>query len=340
MKKEEKKENIWFDLDKVLSYNALLNFVVGYRGVGKTYGCKVWAVNHFLKTGRKFIYLRRFKEEVNGDDLKDFFIQIQNDPKCRGHEFYVKGRQFYIDGIHCGQALYLTIQQSKKSVTYDDYDTIIFDEFIIEKGYQHYLPKEPTKLYNLMNTVFRHREGCRCICLANAINWANPYFTFYKFTPMEEGYQLAQKGTVLLNIYRNEAYQEMVSASRFGQMIEGTAYEEMAYQNAFEDTSDDFLKPRPKNGILQFNLQWKENTYGCWLDPEHFELVISNRYNADAPTICYTTKDYKPNMMLITDKKLRVNNELKRAFVNGYLYYETMYIRSDMFDLFTLLGVR
>ena len=43
----------------------------------------------------------------------------------------VKGRQFYVDGIHCGQALYLTVQQSKKSVTYDDYDTIIFDEFII-----------------------------------------------------------------------------------------------------------------------------------------------------------------------------------------------------------------
>lgn len=330
----------WFDINKVLSYNAMLNFVVGYRGVGKTYGAKVWAVNHFFKTGMKFIYLRRFKEEVNGDDLKTFFTQIENDEKMKGHEFSVDGRQFYVDGQHCGQASYLTIQQSKKSVTYDDYDFIIFDEFIIEKGYQHYLPNEPAKLYNYMNTVFRHRDNCRCICLANAINWANPYFTFFKFTPMDGGYQLIQNGTILLNVYENEEYQDMVAESRFGQMIKGTAFEEMAFQNSFEDVSEDFIKPRPKNGILQFNIQWKDKTYGCWFNPSDFEFVISNKINNDVNTICYTTKDYKPNMMLITDKKLRVNNELKRAFANGYLFYEDMYIRSDMYDLFMLLGVR
>lgn len=332
--------SVWFNPDRVFSYNALLNFVVGFRGVGKTYGCKVWAVNHFFKTGRKFIYLRRFKEEVNGDDLKTFFTQIENDPKMIGHEFKVDGRQFYVDGLLCGQALYLTIQQSKKSVTYEDYDTIVFDEFIIEKGYQHYLPNEPLKLFNFMDTVFRHRDNCRCICLANAINWSNPYFTFFKFLPMQGGYQVTQNGTVLLNVYENEEYQEMRSQSRFAQMVQDTAYDSMAIQNKFDDMSDDFIKARPKNGILQFNIQWKDKTYGVWFNPEVFEFVISNKVNQDVNTICYTTKDYKPNMMLITDKKLRVNNELKRAFVNGYLFYEDMYIRNDMYDLFTLLGVR
>lgn len=332
--------SVWFEPDKVLSYNALLNFIVGYRGVGKTYGFKVWSVNHFLKTGHKFIYLRRFKEEVNGDDLKDFFTQIRNDEKMKDHEFYVDGRQFYVDDKHCGQALYLTIQQSKKSVTYNDYDTIVFDEFIIEKGFQHYLPNEPSKLFNFMNTVFRHREGCRCICLANAINWTNPYFTFFKFTPMSAGYQLINDGTILLNIYENEEYQDMVSMSRFAKMISGTAYEEMAYKNTFEDVSEDFIKPRPKNGVLQFNIQWKEHCYGCWFNPEAFEFVISNKTNNDVNTISYTTKDYKPNMMLITDKKLRVNVELKRAFTNGYLFFEDVYIRSEMYDLLNLLGVR
>ena len=330
----------WFNVDKVLSYNALLNFVVGYRGVGKTYGCKLWAVKHFLKTGKKFIYLRRFKEEVNGDDLKNFFVQIQYDDEISMHEFMVKGRQFYINGVHCGQALYLTVQQNKKSVTYDEYDTIIFDEFIIEKGYQHYLPNEPLKLYNFIDTVFRLRENCRCICLANAINWSNPYFTFFKFSPMDSGYQLTQKGTVLLNIYENEDFKEMRSKTRFAQMVEGTAYDSMAMQNTFEDVSDDFIKARPKNGILQFNIQWKDKMYGCWFNPLDFELVIANKINKDSNTICYTTKDYKPNMMIITDKKSRVNNELKRAFTNGYLFYEDMFIRNDMYDLFTLLGVR
>ena len=333
-------KSVWFDVDKVLSYNALLNFVVGYRGVGKTYGCKIWAIKHFLKTGKKFIYLRRFKEEIHGDDIKQFFVQIQNDERVRAHEFLVKGRQFYIDGVHCGQAIYLTIQQNKKSVSYDEYDTIIFDEFIIEKGYQHYLPNEPLKLYNFIDTVFRLRENCRCICLANSINWTNPYFTFFKFTPMEKGYQLIKDGTVLLNVYDNESFKEMRSKTRFAKMVEGTAYDDMAMQNKFEDVSDDFIKPRPKNGILQFNIKWKDHTYGCWFNKDDFELVISNKINNDVNTICYTTKDYKPNMMIITDKKLRVNSELKRAFVNGYLFFEDMFIRNDMYDLFTLLGVR
>lgn len=332
--------DIWYNPDRDLSYNALLYFIIGYRGVGKTYGWKVWAVNRFFKTGEKFIYLRRFKEEVNGDDLKTFFTQIQDDPKMKAHEFAVDGRQFYVDGQHCGQASYLTIQQSKKSVTYDDYCTIIFDEFIIEKGYQHYLPNEPLKLYNYMDTVFRHRENCRCVCLANAINWSNPYFTFFKFVPMDAGYQMVQDGTVLLNIYVNEQYKEFRGKSKFARMVAGTSYDSMAMQNKFDDVNEDFIKARPKNGVLQFNIQWKEDTYGCWFNPEEFEYVISRKINNDVNTICYTTKDYKPNMMLITDKKLRVNTELKRAFVNGYLFYEDMYIRNNMYDLFTLLGVR
>ena len=33
-------KNIWYSYDKVLSYNAMLNFIIGERGVGKSYGIK------------------------------------------------------------------------------------------------------------------------------------------------------------------------------------------------------------------------------------------------------------------------------------------------------------
>ena len=105
---------------------------------------------------------------------------------------WVKGRRFYCDDAEIGQILFLSVQQSKKSVEYPDYDTIIFDEFIIEKGFQRYLPDEVNKLFNFMDTVFRNRDNCRCICLANAISWVNPYFIFFKFAPMDAGYQIAQ----------------------------------------------------------------------------------------------------------------------------------------------------
>lgn len=333
-------ESIWFSLDKVLSYNALLNFVVGPRGCGKTYGTKKWALKKFLKSSRKFIYLRRFKDEQNSDDLGKFFNEIKKDETFKAHELTVKGRKFFCDGLECGEAIYLSVQQSKKSVDYSDFDTIIFDEFIIEKGYQHYLPDEPIKLINFIDTVFRHRVGCRCICLANSIKWVNPYFTFFKFSPMDEGYQVAQDGTVLLNVYKNEKYTEMKNQTKLAKMIKGTVYEDMSINNKFEDMNNEFIKARPKNGNLEFNIQWKNKTYGLWYDSSNYWYVISYVTNKDSPTICYSTNDYRPNMKIITDKRFRVNTELKRAFVNGFLFFEDMYIRNEMYDLFTLLGIR
>ena len=42
------KENIFYDINKLLSYNALLSFVVGERGVGKSYGAKKFVAKRFI----------------------------------------------------------------------------------------------------------------------------------------------------------------------------------------------------------------------------------------------------------------------------------------------------
>lgn len=332
--------NVWFTPDQVFSYNALLNFVVGHRGCGKTYGCKKWAVKRFLKTGKKFIYLRRYKDELKGDEIETFFDALQNDEDLKGHNLWVKGRRFYCDDAEIGQILFLSVQQSKKSVEYPDYDTIIFDEFIIEKGFQRYLPDEVTKLFNFMDTVFRNRDNCRCICLANAISWVNPYFIFFKFVPMDAGYQIAQEGTVLLNVYNNDNYNELKSKTRLAKMVKGTIYEEMAIQNKFRDVNNDFIMKKPKEAKLVLNISWKDKIYGLWYDYKNYVYIVSNKYNKDEKTICYSTKNLKPNMMLITDNKNHINKELKRAVTNNFIFYEDVYIRNDIFDLFSLMGIR
>ena len=44
---------MWYDISKTLSYNALFNFVIGARGVGKTYAFKRWAIKDFLKNKKQ-----------------------------------------------------------------------------------------------------------------------------------------------------------------------------------------------------------------------------------------------------------------------------------------------
>ena len=56
----------YYSFDKLLSYNAVFNFVVGARGYGKTYGAKKIVIRNYLRDRSQFVYLRRYQEEIKG----------------------------------------------------------------------------------------------------------------------------------------------------------------------------------------------------------------------------------------------------------------------------------
>ena len=89
---------MYYDYTKVLSYSAMLNFILGERGVGKSYGAKKIAIKKYLKKNRKFIYLRRYDTELK-KSLKDneFFKDIAIDPDFKDLKLYVKGDKFMLD---------------------------------------------------------------------------------------------------------------------------------------------------------------------------------------------------------------------------------------------------
>ena len=60
---------MYYDYQKVLSYNALLSFIIGERGVGKTYGAKKFCIKNYINKNDEFVYLRRYKTEFQGHEL-------------------------------------------------------------------------------------------------------------------------------------------------------------------------------------------------------------------------------------------------------------------------------
>ena len=116
-----KNKSMFYDLSKMQSYNALLNFLLGGRGIGKTYGLKKWAIKDFLKTGKQFIYLRRYKSELK--DIDKFFNAISKE--FNDVEFDVKGRTFYINKKVAGYAVPLSTALTKKSAEYPKVNKII-----------------------------------------------------------------------------------------------------------------------------------------------------------------------------------------------------------------------
>jgi Podovirus DNA encapsidation protein (Gp16). len=74
-------KSIFYKPDRVISYNALLNLIIGERGVGKSYGFKTYAVNRFLNKNKQFAYVRRYEtdlsESVGNTEDNKFFEQIK-----------------------------------------------------------------------------------------------------------------------------------------------------------------------------------------------------------------------------------------------------------------------
>ena len=88
-----KNKTDWFDVDRLLSYNATLNFVIAERGVGKTFGCKKKFLENFLKKGEEFVC----------PDMDPFRCKIHRtlELECEQDSFYsgFSAEQFFRKGV-------------------------------------------------------------------------------------------------------------------------------------------------------------------------------------------------------------------------------------------------
>lgn len=123
--------SIYYDYNKIMSYNAFINFLHGERGVGKTYGISKFVVKQFIKNNDEFAYIRRFKTELK-EAVPNFFNPLINNKEFT-NQLSNKGNKFYCDGKTCGYAMTLSTAQNLKSSNFDKVKYIIFDEYLIEE---------------------------------------------------------------------------------------------------------------------------------------------------------------------------------------------------------------
>lgn len=329
--------SLYYNPQKMLSYNRILNFIIGARGIGKSYAMKKHPINRFLKHGEQFIYVRRYKGELKR--AANYFDDIANEfPSVK---FKVKGRQFFINDKLAGWAIPLSMWQSEKSNAYPNVSTIIFDEFIREKDNSGYIPNEVAALLNLMDTVFRGRENTRCVCLSNAVSVVNPYFLYFEIVPNTEKRFNAYKN-ILVEIPESRDFSEERRKTRFGSLIDGTEYGDMSLDNEFVNDSNLFIERRTKESKFQFGLVYKGMTMGVWVDVDAGVMFLANDYDPSSKSIfALTTDDINENAMLMTGWK---NNyyllKLVKAFMNGYLRFDNQVLRNVGYEMFKKMHVQ
>lgn len=70
-------KQIRYNMDNIDSIGARFNLIYGERSNGKSYQLKhKKAVEKYLKTGKRFILMRRWKEEITGEKIEQYFADV------------------------------------------------------------------------------------------------------------------------------------------------------------------------------------------------------------------------------------------------------------------------
>lgn len=319
---------MYWDINNSLSYNRLFNFIVGARGVGKTYGAKRWAINDFLKNGNQFVYVRRYKEEFK--KISKFFADIQDE--FSKHELKVVPPNFVIDGKVAGTYIALSTSKIEKSTPYPSVTKIIFDEFILDKGFHHYFPDEVTNFLELYSTVARSRD-VKVYFLSNALSITNPYFLYFDLK-LPYGKSISTKDDILLECVQDSEYENMMAQTRFGKLIAGTPYADYAIKNEFLRDDKNFIMKKTSSSSCLFGLKYKDEIFGVWSDYKAGLMFVSNDIDPSCSLVYSTTlDDHSPNTMLMKGHKSRLIEIFIRCYKEGVVRFETINIKNMCNDI-------
>jgi hypothetical protein len=325
---------MYYNPHDLLTYNALFHFIIGHRGVGKTYGFKKRGIKNFKKDGKQFIYLRRYQTEF--EDLSKFFSDIKHEfPE---DELSVKGNTFYCNGEIMGFAVALSTALTKKSVSYHDVTDIYFDEFVIDSKVIHYIKNEVIQFLEFYETVARLRENVRVFFISNAISIVNPYFLYWKIKPRSDQ-RFTKHGHILIEYVKNLDFIEAKYKTKFGQIIKGSDYGNYAVENEFLKDNINFVEKKSGRATFTFSIYYNSHSYGIWTDHKKGLVFVSHDIDPyNDIQMVLTDQDHKPNMMLI--KNASRSHYLKRliqAYEYGFLRFENMAIKNQLLEIMTIL---
>lgn len=325
---------MFYDFNKLLSYNALLNFVIGERGVGKSFGAKKFVISDYLKNGNEFVYIRRYKTELD-NAYEGFFDQLQNEGLFLDHTFRIaaskkKIDKFYCDKEVCGYGVPLSTANILKSASFPKVKTLIFDEFLIDNGTYHYLRNEVTQFLDIIETIARLRD-VRVLLLGNAITISNPYFDYFNLSlPYNSEFRTFKGGTILVNYIKNPVYREKKKATRFGALIDGTEYGEYAIDNAFLRDNDSFLAKRDKDARVYSTIVLKGSKYGIWQNWKTGFVYISKDFEPSNPCVfVFDINDHTENTIYTKARNSTWFQPVLKAYKMGCLFFETQKIKND-----------
>lgn len=234
-------------------------FVVGARGVGKSYG----TMQDNVETGTTFLLLRRTQSQADLISNPDFNVFKPLNDDC-GYNIIPRKVSKYnsafvrnIDGeekIVCYSAALSTIS-NMRGFDASEIQQIMFDEFIPEK-HERLIREEAKALFNAYETINRNRElkgrkPVQLVCLANANDITNPVFEYLGLIRIADKMQKnnndvwidRERGFMIIMMHRSPISKKKANTALY-RLTKGTDFSSMALDNDF-NVSRANIKPRP-----------------------------------------------------------------------------------------------
>lgn len=317
----------FLDFSKILSYNATLNFIIGERGVGKTYGIKRFSVRDFIHRGHQFVYIRRYRSELDAA-CSGFFNALMKNDEFSGYSFKIKKAkgiyQFYLnDGKEeklMGYGMALSTAIISKSSEFPDVTNIIYDEFLIPPGNYHYLKNEVGAFLDLFETIARNRDNVRAFLIGNAVARINPFFVYFGIDePYNSEFKTYKNGLILVAVLKNLKFREEKKETKFGHIVEGTLYSEYAIDNKWMNENGAFIRKRPEKAYNTFNVVTPNGVLSAWRADQL--LFLSTRPGGAAISITFDETIHSENTILVSSSSV-FGKILITKYQTGALYFE------------------
>lgn len=344
-------KNGFIDFDKLMKNDTnIYKFIIGARGIGKTFGCLKYLIDNAKRTGNKFVYMRRTQTQVDlirtpelnpfnaleyelGKDYSFILKAINKNVSGIYESVYNADKNIYEpSNIPLGYIIALSTIANIRGIGGNDIDYIFYDEFVGEL-HEKPIKSEGLAFLNALETIGRNRElkniqPLKVICASNSVNLGNPIFIELKFiTTIEKAIKnnydfinLKDRLTSIYIIKDNPISLKKKETALY--KLSGTgSFSEMSLDNSFTKENFEMVKSRKLN---DYKLLCTVGEIVVYKHRNKNEWYISGYANGK-PVDGYNSSDI--------DIKRWCNDYyyLNLAYLNKHIYFES-YIHQVIFE--------
>lgn len=252
----------YLNMEPIFTGKLTFTFIIGGRGIGKTYGALKYAKDHNIK----IMYMRRTQAQADiaGNPVFSPYKSINRDDGCNIQMRTISKYNSLIaeedpDGNvlrELGYTCALSTISHIRSFDASDIDVLIYDEFIPEP-HERAIKEEATALYNAMETIGRNRESqgrdpLKLIALSNSNDLTSPILKdldlispIRRMEKKDLSIWQDMKQGVSLVIPRHSPISGQKAGHSLYQLTKGSSYAGMALRNQFGNSDFTNIGSRP-----------------------------------------------------------------------------------------------